>query len=99
MFILYDLIFLVISIVYLPIYLLRGKFQRGFMARLGILPKDLELNNPIWIHAVSVGEAQAVRVLVEGLRKAYPAQKFVISTVTATGNKIAKTFAKDGDLV
>jgi len=97
--IIYDLIFLVISIFYLPVYILRGKFQRGFMARLGVLPKGLALDQPIWIHAVSVGEAQAVRILVEGLRKAYPAQKFVISTVTATGNKIAKTFAKDGDLV
>ncbi len=99
MFIIYDLIFLVISIVYLPIYLLRGKFHRGFWARLGVLPKGLALDQPIWIHAVSVGETQAVKVLIEELRKAYPAKKFVISTVTATGNKIAKTIARDGDLV
>jgi 3-deoxy-D-manno-octulosonic-acid transferase len=99
MFIVYDLIFLIISIFYLPVYILRGKFQPGFSARLGKLPKDLTLDSPIWIHAVSVGEAQAVRVLAQELRKEYPAKKLVISTVTATGNKIAKTIAKDGDLV
>ena len=41
----------------------------------------------------------AVRYLVEELRKAYPGKKFVISTVTVTGNKIAQAIAKQGDLV
>jgi len=36
---------------------------------------------------------------VDGLHKAYPEKKFVISTVTPTGNKIAQTLAKEGDLV
>ena len=67
--------------------------------RLGILPRDLALGNPIWVHAVSVGEAMAVRGLVDELRKVYPAKKFVISTVTVTGNKIAQGLAKQGDFV
>jgi len=99
MFIIYDLIFLAISIVYLPIYLLRRKFHRGFWARLGVLAKDLNFASPIWIHAVSVGEAQAVKALIEELRRAYPDKRLVISTVTATGNKIANTIAKAGDFV
>lgn len=67
--------------------------------RLGILPKDLKLDRPIWIHCVSVGEAMSVKHLVEDLRKDYPGKKFVISTVTTTGNKIAQAIAADGDFV
>lgn len=99
MFIIYDLIFLFIAIIYLPIYLFRRKFHRGFLSRLGFLAKDLALSSPVWIHAVSVGEAMAIRGLVEELRPIYPDKKFVISTVTPTGNKIARTIAKEGDFV
>jgi len=99
MFIIYDLIFLIVATIYLPVYLFKRKFHRGFLARLGFLPRDLSLNKPIWIHAVSVGEAMAVRCLVDELRKIYPDKKFVISTVTVTGNKIAQGIAKQGDFV
>ena len=99
MFILYDLIFLVFTLIYLPIYLFRGKFHRGFLARLGILPKNLSLDRPVWIHAVSLGEAISTRGLVEELRKAYPHKKFALSTVTATGNKIAREISRTGDFV
>ncbi len=99
MFIIYDLIFLVIAVIYLPVYLFRKKFHRGFLSRLGFLPKDLELNKPIWVHAVSVGEVMAVRRLVDELRNLYPDKKLVISTVTVTGNKIARDIAEEGDLV
>ena len=96
--IIYDLIALVFTAVLFPVYLFKGKFHRGFLARLGVLPKGLNLERPIWIHAVSLGEAISIRMLVEGLRKVYPAKKFVISTVTPTGNKIAKDLAREGDL-
>lgn len=99
MFIIYDLIFLVFALVYLPVYLFKRKFHKGFLARLGFLPKDLDLGNPIWIHAVSVGEAKAVKNLLSGLRSEYPGKKFVISTVTATGNKIVKSFAGKNDFI
>jgi 3-deoxy-D-manno-octulosonic-acid transferase len=99
MHILYDIIFLIIAIVYLPIYLFRGKFHRGFFSRLGILPKDLELNRPIWVHAVSVGEAMAAKGLIEGLRKTFPNKRLVISTVTPTGNKIVQGFKRENDLL
>jgi 3-deoxy-D-manno-octulosonic-acid transferase len=99
MFIIYDLVFLIVAIFYLPIYLFRKKFHRGFLSRLGILPKNLRLNKPVWVHAVSVGEAKAIKGLVEGLRRIYPDKQFVISTVTPTGNKIAQGLAGPQDLV
>ncbi|MFA4843132.1 MAG: 3-deoxy-D-manno-octulosonic acid transferase [Candidatus Omnitrophota bacterium] len=99
MFIIYDLIFLIFMLVYLPVYLFRGKFHRGFSRRLGILPPDLGLERPIWIHAVSVGEAISIKALVSELRKAYPHKKLVISTVTATGNKVARALVNAGDFL
>lgn len=99
MFIVYDLIFLLIALVYLPIYFCKGKFHHGFLSRLGFLPKDIELNNPIWIHAVSVGEVMAIRGLLEELRAFFPDKRFVISTVTPTGNKVARNIAQENDFV
>ncbi|MDD4953470.1 MAG: 3-deoxy-D-manno-octulosonic acid transferase [Candidatus Omnitrophica bacterium] len=99
MFIVYDIIFLIIAIFFLPVYLFRGKFHGGFWARLGFFSKDLKLDKPIWVHAVSVGEAMAAKELIAGLRKAYPAKRLVISTVTPTGNKIARGLATETDLV
>jgi 3-deoxy-D-manno-octulosonic-acid transferase len=99
MFIIYDLIFLVFAIFYLPVFLFKRKMHAGFAMRLGILPENLNLDRPIWIHAVSVGEAMAIKLLLEGLREIYPAKRFVISTVTPTGNKIAKGIAKENDFV
>jgi len=99
MFIIYDLIFFIFLLIYLPLYLFRGKFHRGFTRRLGSLPAGLNLDRPIWIHAVSVGEVVAVKGLVSQLRKAYPQKKIVISTVTATGNKIAEGLVNAGDFL
>jgi len=99
MFIIYDLVFLIFALVYFPGYLLRGKLNFGLLRRLGFLPAGLNLDRPIWIHAVSVGEAIAIKGFLEQLRQAYPAKKLVISTVTATGNKIAQGLVKDGDFL
>lgn len=97
MFILYDLIFLLLILFSLPVYLVRGKLHRGLFKRLGFMPAGIKLDGPIWVHAVSVGEAAALRRLVGELREAYPGKKFVVSTVTATGNKIAAGLVKEGD--
>ena len=97
--ILYDVLFFFISLCYLPAYLFKKKFHSGFWARLGFLPRGLQVDSPVWIHAVSVGEAVMMKPLIESLRKSFPQEKFVISTVTATGNKIARALAQPGDFV
>jgi len=99
MFIVYDFIFLLFVLIKLPVYLFKGKLKKDFLPRLGFLPRNLNLDRPIWIHAVSVGEAQAVKGLLEELRKVYGDKKFVISTVTVTGNKIVRGYAKKNDFV
>ena len=63
------------------------------------MPDLTHLDRPIWVHAVSVGEAISIKGLLGELRRAYPDKKLVISTVTATGNKIASALISDGDLL
>jgi len=71
--------------------------------RLGLYPKEivnkLKSRKNIWIHAVSVGEAIAIKKLITELRKKFPNMNLVISTVTATGNRVAKSISDKGDAV
>ncbi len=96
---LYDFINILIVIVFLPVYLVRRKFHRGFLNRLGIFPRGVKFDRPVWVHSVSVGETMAVRRLIEELRKLYPSRQFVFSTVTPTGNKVARSSARQNDVV
>jgi len=51
-------------------------------------------HNPIWIHAVSVGEVQATENLVKQLLEAYPNKPILITTTTPTGAaRVEKLFA------
>jgi 3-deoxy-D-manno-octulosonic-acid transferase len=73
-----------------PWYLIRSRRYIGTLkSRLGLL-KIPDLQRSIWVHAVSVGEVRAVGKLLEGLRLQYPGQPLVLSTITPTGQKLAK---------
>jgi len=48
------------------------------------------LEQPFWLHAVSVGEVLALRALVERMRTAAPRLPLVVSTSTPTGNRLAR---------
>jgi 3-deoxy-D-manno-octulosonic-acid transferase len=52
---------------------------------------------PIWIHAVSVGEVNAVAPLVHALLEAYPGERLLVTTITPTGS--ARVRAIWGDRV
>ena len=71
--------------------------------RLGILPREkisrLKGKSSIWLHTVSVGEAQAAAGLIKGLKQRYRDFNLVISTVTRTGNRIAQKLVEAQDLV
>lgn len=45
----------------------------------------------IWVHAVSVGEAEACRPLISGLQQRYPAHQILITTMTPTGSARVKS--------
>jgi len=100
---LFDFVFIVFIIFSLPVYLIRRKFHRGILLRLGILPKELKYKlgekRHIWVHAVSVGEVNVVSALVEKLHRHFPGLPLVISTVTPAGNQLAKSIAGNNDPV
>ena len=66
-----------------------GKHQ-GVRERLGRVPERLPRGDVIWVHAVSVGEVLAVTPVVEQLRQRYATFRVVVSTVTDTGQKLAR---------
>jgi 3-deoxy-D-manno-octulosonic-acid transferase len=75
-----------------------GKYREGLRERLGRIPPRLQPQSEpaIWVHAVSVGEVLAVSELVRQLRQRFPNHRVVVSTTTATGQKLAtKHFGED----
>lgn len=54
------------------------------------------LQNAIWVHAVSYGEAAAAQPLIRKLRSDYPDHPLVVTTMTATGHaRITENFGND----
>jgi 3-deoxy-D-manno-octulosonic-acid transferase len=103
MFIIYNFIYFLFIIFYLPLLFIKRKFHKDILMRLGIYPKELvdklKDRKHIWIHAVSVGEVKAASRLITELRRRSPGINLVISTVTTTGNRIAKSVARENDAV
>jgi 3-deoxy-D-manno-octulosonic-acid transferase len=67
----------------------RGNWRDGFGQRFGRYSSKtkqaLTNRRVIWLHAVSVGEANLATLLVKALAPQLPAFKFVVSTTTTTG--------------
>lgn len=95
----YDVVFVLFSIAYLPYLIFTGRYHKDIWQRFGFYPKDIsdELahRSVIWVHMVSVGEVMAGRVLCEALVERYPDKRLVVSTITKTGNEIAKRLLED----
>ena len=63
--------------------------------RLG-LKKHLNCEEPIWIHAVSVGEVKVAVLLVKELKKIFSDSNFLVTTSTVTGsNEVNKSFGSE----
>lgn len=97
MFHIYSFLLTVGFILMLPIFLLkREKYAAGFWQRFGYLPEFVKNKHPVlWIHCVSVGEANAAKPLVEEIKKQFPEQRIIISTTTKTGQELAKNIFKN----
>lgn len=95
---LYSLALALAVVVSLPYWLFQmlrhGKYHRGLTERLGVVPKRLRLpqaDEPvIWIHAVSVGEVLAILGLAKELQRRFPSHSLFVSTVTDTGQELAR---------
>lgn len=69
----------------------KGKYREGYGAKFfGVVPVRQGDRLCIWIHAVSVGEVNLVRPLVEAIRQQRPDWECVLSTTTMTGMALAR---------
>ncbi|MEW6068906.1 MAG: 3-deoxy-D-manno-octulosonic acid transferase [Nitrospirota bacterium] len=112
MFLIYSLLYVLALIFILPFqYLKRPKIlrKRWLKEKLGLF--ELPFQPPhtcfnkrdgggsIWVHAVSVGEVTASIPLLNNLRMKYPLKNLILSTITDTGQKIAKEKSPEGTAV
>ncbi len=62
-----------------------NRYRAGWANRLGKISRKNPDKKCIWIHAVSVGEVNATRTIVDRLKQNFPDYEIVISTTTDTG--------------
>ncbi|MBN2328536.1 MAG: 3-deoxy-D-manno-octulosonic acid transferase, partial [Candidatus Omnitrophica bacterium] len=82
-----------------PYYLIRmavaDKYRAGLRQRLALFSPEekqrLQQGPWIWIHTVSVGELMAARPLLQRIKTDFPQYKILVSTVTDTGQNVART--------
>ena len=93
MYLAYSLLLSLGLIVLIPHFLFQalahGKYIAGLRQRLGALP-PVNGKPVIWLHCVSVGETQAARPLAKRVKQEFPHHALVVSTITLTGQKLAR---------
>ncbi|MBN1793513.1 MAG: 3-deoxy-D-manno-octulosonic acid transferase [Candidatus Omnitrophica bacterium] len=99
--ILYDIVCVLLSLFYIPYALFRKKLHRDLWRRLGYLPGTVvaDRRKKIWIHSCSVGETKSIGTLFTLLKGAFPDRAFLISTITPTGNTVAREIAGEAATV
>lgn len=99
MHLLYFVLLTLLILVTLPVWIWRywttPKYRGTLLPRLGILPPEnttdcQSLAPRIWLHAVSVGETLAARSLAARLMACFPDHQLVVTTVTRTGQQMAR---------
>src|SRR5436305_9327914 len=77
------------------------KYTANLAQRLGYLPISLNVDGDesIWIHAVSVGEALTARALAVDLKARYPRLRLFLSTTTIAGYEVARRSVQHVDAV
>lgn len=90
-FLIYDMVFLLGLIIYLPFYVRRKKISlRALKQKMGFIDKTgLGLRNTIWIHVVSVGELNLIEKLAKRIHELFD-YEIIITTTTLSANKLAK---------
>ena len=95
------LAFLVVSPYFVYQALRYNKYIGSLRQRLGYLPITFNVDGEesIWIHAVSVGEALTARALVADLKARYPRLRLFLSTTTIAGQQVARRNLQQVDAV
>ncbi|HEU5132656.1 MAG TPA: 3-deoxy-D-manno-octulosonic acid transferase [Pyrinomonadaceae bacterium] len=93
MYLAYSLLLSLGLVVLIPHFLFQalahGKYIAGLRQRLGSIP-PVNGKPVIWLHCVSVGETQAARPLAKRLKQQFPQHDLVVSTITLTGQTLAR---------
>jgi 3-deoxy-D-manno-octulosonic-acid transferase len=78
-----------------------NKYIGTLRQRLGLLPITFNVDgeDSVWIHAVSVGEALTARALASDLRARYPRLRLFVSTTTIAGQQVARRSLPEADAV
>jgi 3-deoxy-D-manno-octulosonic-acid transferase len=84
-----DCLYLLIGAAISPVVLYRmarhKRYHSGWAQRFGKITRKNPKKKCIWLHAVSVGEVNATKTIVEELKKRFGDYEIVISTTTDTG--------------
>ncbi|MDP2755385.1 MAG: 3-deoxy-D-manno-octulosonic acid transferase [Nitrospirota bacterium] len=114
MYLLYSLIYTIAIIFLLPFeYFKRPKDirKRWLREKFGFYAFNLETTPPypplgkggnggvVWVHAVSVGEVMAALPMLKSLKKRYPSRGIILSTITDTGQKVAREGAPEDTII
>ena len=105
MYLLYSFLTAVVFVLASPYFLYQAlrhnKYVGSIAQRLGYLPVafNLDGDESIWVHAVSVGEVLSARPLISELRASYPKLRLFLSTTTLTGQQLARRSVPDVDAV
>src|SRR4029453_13633172 len=93
MYLAYSLLTLLVFVLVSPYFLYQAiryqKYIGSLRQRLGFLPItfNVDAEESIWIHAVSVGEALTARALATDLKARYPRLRLFLSTTTMAGEE------------
>jgi 3-deoxy-D-manno-octulosonic-acid transferase len=102
-YLLYSVVTLVAVVALSPYFLYQAlrhnKYVGSLRQRLGYLPVsfNLDADESIWVHAVSVGELLSARPLILELRRRYPSLRLFVSTTTRSGQQLAKRVNIEAD--
>jgi 3-deoxy-D-manno-octulosonic-acid transferase len=105
MYSLYSVLVLVVAVVASPWFLYQAlrykKYVGSLGQRMGYLPVsfNMDADESIWIHAVSVGEVLTARPLISDLKRRYPHLRMFLSTTTMAGQQLARRSVQDVDAV
>lgn len=89
-----DFIYLLAAIAVSPVFLYRmvryKRYRSGWAQRFGKITRKYPQKKCIWLHAVSVGEVNASKTIIERLEEKSDDFEIMVSTTTDTGFACAK---------
>ncbi len=97
-----DFIYLLAGIAYSPIVIYKtikhSRYRTGWSERFGNIIRKNPQKKCIWLHAVSVGEVNAAKSIIDQLEKKYSDYEIIVSTTTDTGFARANNLFKNNQI-